>query len=30
MGIEVRTSGGATEVVIDFPPVNAAAGGWLV
>ena len=23
MGIEVHTSGGIAEVVIDFPPVNA-------
>ncbi len=29
MGIEVRTSGGTTEVVIDFPPVNALpVDGW--
>src|SRR5229473_1439540 len=29
MGIEVRTSGGIAEVIIDFPPVNALpARGW--
>jgi enoyl-CoA hydratase len=29
MGIEVRTSGGVAEVIIDFPPVNALpARGW--
>ena len=29
MGIEVRTTGGVAEVVIDFPPVNALpAPGW--
>ena len=29
MGIELRTSGGIAEVVIDFPPVNALPGqGW--
>src|ERR1022692_364275 len=29
MGIEVRASGGVTEVIIDFPPVNALpVAGW--
>src|SRR6266851_7415696 len=29
MGIELRTSGGAAELVIDFPPVNALpVAGW--
>src|ERR1039457_6092580 len=29
MGIEVRASGGVTEVIIDFPPVNAPpVAGW--
>ena len=29
MGIELRTSGGIAEVIIDFPPVNALpVPGW--
>jgi len=29
MGIELRTSGGIAEVIIDFPPVNALpVQGW--
>ena len=29
MGIEVHTSGGVAEVVIDYPPVNALpVQGW--
>src|SRR6202043_1913776 len=29
MGIEVHTSGGVAEVIIDFPPINALpARGW--
>ena len=27
MGIELRTSGGVAEVIIDFPPVNALPAG---